>query len=424
MVHIGPGAFHRAHQAVYTETAGWQIEGISLRSTDVADALNAQDGRYTLVVRGDGGTEYKVVTALTGVLAAARGLAPVQAALTRPETQIVSLTVTEKAYRAGEPVIDLLVHALVQRRADGTPPFTLMSCDNLSGNGAVLRDVVLDHARGQDAGLADWIADQARFPSTMVDRITPATTPALLEEVAHETGWADQAPVETEAFSQWVIEDNFVGARPDWALGGAQVVADVAPYEHMKLRMLNGAHSMLAYAGHVAGKAYVRDVMADPGLSRLVARHMDAAAATLEPGLDVVAYRDALLARFGNPHLAHETYQIATDGSQKLPQRIFAPALAAMGCGQDLGPFAFAVAAWLRYLTGRTDGGMAYAIRDPRRGELENLPVEPRARVEAAFALSNLVPPKLAASDTFHDAVTARLATMSGSMDAAILAET
>ncbi|MCY4333878.1 MAG: mannitol dehydrogenase family protein [Litoreibacter sp.] len=276
IVHIGPGAFHRAHQAVYTEDAmaqdggDWRIIGVSPRSTSVADALEAQSGRYTLVTRGAEGTRYRVIQSIAGALALTHGVQPVFDHLIAPQTKIVSLTVTEKAYRSDAPMIALLLDALDHRRAAGLAPFTLLSCDNLPDNGAFLRKLVLDAATIRNAALADWIEEYCRFPSTMVDRITPAATPALEAEVAEQTGWADRMPVETEDFSQWVIEDDFVDGRPAWEVAGAELVKDVRPYEKMKLRMLNGAHSMLAYAGHLADLRYVRDVMSEPVLAAIV----------------------------------------------------------------------------------------------------------------------------------------------------------
>lgn len=353
IVHIGPGAFHRAHQAVYTHDAmpadggAWGITAVSLRSTKIADALNAQNGRYTVVTRAASGPEYRVIESITDAVTAAQGLAPVLEALAAPCTRIISLTVTEKAYQPGQSaddmnVIRVLTEALARRKAAGLAGVTLLSCDNLPNNGAVLRSAVLGEARARDPRLADWIERHASFPSTMVDRITPATTPALLDMVAHDTGWADLVPVETEPFSQWIIEDAFVQGRPAWDTAGALLVGDVKPYENMKLRMLNGAHSMLAYAGHLTGKTYVRDVMAEAPLAARVAEHIDAAAATLIPvtGVDFARYRDALLARFRTPHIAHETVQIAMDGSQKMPPRIFTPAREAISRGQSIAPFA------------------------------------------------------------------------------------
>lgn len=406
IVHIGPGAFHRAHQAVYTQDAGddWGITGISLRSTEFADVLTAQNGRYTLVTRGAEGSSYRVMTALQTALSNVRNPAMVRSALTRPETRVVSLTITEKGYAPtpdDRSAIALLVNALKDRKEAGLAAFTILSCDNLSDNGSVLKEAVLAMAPPE---LGDWIERHASFPATMVDRITPAATPTLLTEVAAETGWADQIPVETESFSQWVIEDRFVSGRPAWERSGALLVSDVTPFEKMKLRMLNGAHSMLAYAGHLAGKTYVRDVMADPVLADRVSRHMTAAAQTLTPtpDLDTQQYRHDLLARFRNPQIAHETYQIAMDGSQKMPQRIFAPAQEAAEAGLDVQPFAMAAALWLRYLEGRSDAGTPYALRDPREVELAALPTAFEDRVDALFALPNLVPDRLAANPVFR----------------------
>ena len=413
IVHIGPGAFHRAHQAVYTQEAGdgWQITGVSLRSADFAKALTRQNGRYTLVTRAEKSTEYCEITSLSKALSIANGRAPILHALTQPETRIISLTITEKGYTVpfdADSTITLLIEALQMRMESGRSGVTLLSCDNLTNNGAVLQKAVLDAAT---PNLIDWLGENVRFPSTMVDRITPATTPELRAEVARETGWADEIPVETEAFSQWVIEDDFVAGRPAWERAGAELVSDVAPYEQMKLRMLNGAHSMLAYVGHLLGKTYVRDVMADDMLAPLVGRHMDAAALTLDigTGLDPARYRDQLLDRFRNPHIAHETYQIAMDGSQKMPQRIFAPALDTIRRRLDIEPFALATACWLRYLDGRTDAGKSYLLRDPRESELVALPSEPEARVAALFALPNLVLPELAADQTFRETTTVYL---------------
>lgn len=414
IVHLGPGAFHRAHQAVYTHDAGgdWTITGVSLRSTGVVDALNAQNGRYTLVVRGTGGTEYKPIASITKALAATRDRAPVLSELVHPETKLVTLTITEKGYVApleSDSAISLLVDALQARMTAGHGGLTLLSCDNLSNNGSFLRNAVVSAAMGSE--LIDWIAENVGFPSTMVDRITPATTDDLRREVASETGWADRIPVESEAFSQWVIEDDFASDRPDWDAAGAQLVSDVTPYEYMKLRMLNGAHSMLAYAGFLSGKAYVRDVMADASLAALVARHMDAAAASLgqRDDLDPASYRDDLLERFRNPHMAHETYQIAMDGSQKMPQRIFTPALDAVRNARDISPFAFATAAWATYLIGRGSDGQSYALRDPREAEFNALPNDPEDRITALFALPDLVPAELAASDVFRQSTVAVL---------------
>lgn len=399
ILHLGLGNFARAHLLAYTDAAlaaeggDWRVTGVSLRGTAVADSLMPQDGRYTLVTRG-AETSARVIGALAAVLAGPDVGAQALAAMMAPGCRIVSLTVTEKGYgitsdgqldrrhpavaadlarpEAPQGVIGLIVAALAGRRAAGLAPFTVLSCDNLSHNGQKLRAAVLDFARetsGPD--LAGWIAAEARFPSTMVDRITPASTAATAEAALALTGHDDQAAVETEPFSQWVIEDDFCAGRPAWELAGAVFVRDVAPYERMKLRMLNGAHSMLAYSGQLAGRAFVRDVMADAGHAALVRRHLAAAAATVQGlSLDLAAYADALAARFANPAIAHATAQIAMDGTQKLPQRITEPALQALAAGTPARPFAFALAAWIAWLARCDDQGRPLPVDDPKAGVL------------------------------------------------------
>ncbi|MFP1633632.1 mannitol dehydrogenase family protein [Zhengella sp. ZM62] len=446
IVHIGAGAFHRAHQAVYTDAAlarsggDWRITGISLRGTEVADALNPQNGLYTLVERGAEGTTARVIASIDRVIAATRDRAAPLAAMADASTRIVSLTVTEKAYGIGraatdadpahpavaadlanpgapQGVLGLIVESLRLRRAAGIAPFTVLCCDNLPDNGALLAAGVTGFARRLDPELADWIAGNVAFPSTMVDRITPASTEETRAEAARQTGCDDHGAIETEAFTQWVIEDRFPSGRPDWEAGGALFVDDVKPYEHMKLRMLNGAHSMLAYTGFLAGHVHVRDVMGDPALAALVGRHMRAAAATLPPlaGIDLDRYRAALLARFANPAIAHQTYQIAMDGTEKLPQRIVAPAMETLRAGGDFRPFAFAVAAWMRYCLGRTEGGEAYALRDPREAEIAAAlaATSTAGEISAALhALPGLFPRALSEDAAWVSAVSAALAVM------------
>ena len=446
IVHLGTGAFHKAHQAVYTDDAlaaggDWMITGVSLRSQDVAEALNPQDGLYTLVVRGADGVSARVVGSVGGVLVAPREPRAVMAALTAPETKIVSLTITEKGYgldpktggldrahasvapdladpRRPAGAVGLIVEALRLRRERGFTPFTALCCDNLPHNGKVLKRLVSEFAAAVDAELGEWIAANVTFPSTMVDRITPASTEATFAEAERLTGFEDRAAVETEPFTQWVIEDDFVAGRPAWEAGGAIFATDVAPYEKMKLRMLNGAHSMLAYSGYIAGHQYVRDVMRDAALARLVARHMAAAARTLDPvpGVDLEAYKADLLARFANPAIAHQTYQIAMDGTQKLPQRLIEPAIATLRAGGSLDAYAFAVAAWMRYCLGMDETGQRYVLRDPREAEIAALlggqEDDSASIVDRLLALPGLFPHELAAAPEWRRAVQSRLETM------------
>ena len=242
----------------------------------------------------------------------------------------------------------------------------MLCCDNLEANGEAVRRLVLERAERRDARLARWIEAEAAFPSTMVDRIVPASTEATYRDARAALGLEDRLAVETEPFFQWVLEDRFPTGRPAWEAGGATFADDVGPWEAAKLAMLNGAHSLIAYAGTLAGRETVADAVADPALRTLVRRHMLAAAATLPPGgPEPVAYADALLARFDNPALRHRTAQIATDGSQKVPKRWLGAAERAASTGRDTGAFELALACWVRWCAGERDDGSTFAIDDP-----------------------------------------------------------
>jgi fructuronate reductase len=440
IVHLGPGAFHRAHQAVYTDEVlarqggDWRTTEISLRSTTIVDDLAAQDGLYTVLVRDGQATRARVIGSIAAAIAASRNPQAAMAVLASPQTRVVTVTVTEKAYgidratRQVQPdhpaiahdlvhpdsptgVIGLLLWAIRQRRSRGVTPFTVLCCDNLPSNGKLLQAGVCDMAQRQDPALASWISTQVPFPCSMVDRITPASTAQTLADAALATGCEDLAAVETEPFSMWVMEDNFSMGRPAWEDAGALMVDDVAPYEHMKLRMLNGAHSLLAYAGHVAGYQYVRDAMSDAHLAQAADRHMRAAAGTLQPlaGVDFSDYAAELHARFANPAIAHECWQIAMDGTEKLPQRILQAALDCMAAGGDARPFAFATAAWMRYCLGVTDAGNRYALRDPREAEIvlaiQGNERDARALCACLMALPGLFPDMLRGSAVWCAAV-------------------
>lgn len=457
IVHLGLGAFHRAHQAVATDDAlaakggDWRICGVSLRSTALAEALAPQNGLYTLIERGTDGTRARVIGSLSRVIA--NDPAATLTALCDPAVKIVTLTVTEKGYgidratgghdpshlavaadlkspETPSGVLGLLTAALKARRDAGIAPFTVLSCDNLPENGQLLRSGVIGFAGALDTELADFIAGKVAFPSSMVDRITPAATDQTLADAAKATGCVDLAAVETEQFSQWVIEDHFPQGRPAWEAGGAIFVADVTPFERAKLTMLNGTHSMLAYAGYLSGRQFVRDVMGDPALAALVRRHLQAAGQILPPlpGFDVQAYATALEDRFRNPAIAHATYQIAMDGTEKLPQRIFAPAIAALDAGQPMRPFAFATAAWMRYTLGVSDAGEPYALRDPREDEIkqqvQSVPRDAQAIRTALSGVANFMPSQLARSEVWNDAVDDCLDTiLTQGMAAAVFAE-
>ncbi|MBY3050607.1 mannitol dehydrogenase family protein [Rhizobium laguerreae] len=422
ILHLGPGAFFRAHFAPFTDAAlaaeggDWGIEVASLRTADVADHLNEQDGLYTMLIRDTSGTVAQVIGPILRAHVATRDPAGLLDRLEDPAIRIVSLTVTEKAYgmdtatggldlnhadvaadlanrHAPRGVIGYLVEGLSRRRAKGVPPFTPLSCDNLPSNGAVLKRLVLDFAERVDPSLRQWIEANVPFPSTMVDRITPASTEATYQDAERLTGRQDLAAIETEPFTQWVIEDHFANGRPGWDKAGALMVTDVSAYEKMKLRMLNGAHSLLAYLGYIGGYEFIRDVMDDAALAALAYRHMHAAARTLDavPGIDLDAYASELIARFANKAIAHRTYQIAMDGTQKLPQRLLEPASEALAHGDRAETYAIAVAAWMRYAIGEHGNGERYELRDPRAGEIAALIADvPRTGLAISAALFTL----------------------------------
>ena len=397
IVHLGIGAFHRAHQAVYCDdllagaAGNWAICGASLRSPGVRDQLAPQDGLYTEAVAGPEGESLRVIGAVKEVLFAAADPATLVDRMADPRTRIVSLTVTEKGYchdpasgalqfdhpdirhdlqnpDVPRSALGFLLAALGRRRALGRKPFTLLSCDNLPDNGATLRRLTLDLAEAADPKLAAWIAAEATFPATMIDRIVPATTEADRDRVARRLGLRDDGVVICEPFRQWVIEDRFADGRPGWERAGAEMVGDVAPYEEMKLRLLNGSHSLLAYLGYLAGFETIAQTMGDDSLRRLTRTFMDREAGPtlkLPAGADLESYKRALVDRFANPGLQHRTWQIAMDGSQKLPQRLLGTIRDRRKADAPIVILALAVAAWMRYAGGRDERGAAIEVRDP-----------------------------------------------------------
>ena len=403
IVHLGVGAFHRAHQAVIADDClaaggtGWGIVGASLRSPDTRDALAQQDGLYTLAVRSGAGERLRVVGSILSLLVAPESPAALLDALTAPSTRIVTMTVTEKAYlRAADGMLDtahedivhdladpavprtvhgFLAEALARRRAAGTPPFTVLTCDNLPANGATVRRLVIAFAMLRDAELARHIERDVAFPSSMVDRIVPATTDADRARVARSLGVADAWPVMTEPFCQWVVEDRFSAGRPRWEQCGVTMVADVRPYEEMKLRLLNGAHSAIAYLGLLSGRETVDRAFGDPAIRRFVDRLWAEAVPTLpaDAGLDTANYTAELAGRFSNPALAHRTAQIANDGSQKLPQRIVDPASAQLAAGRPADHLALALAAWIAACEARGGALPQRHFTDPLDPQLDAL---------------------------------------------------
>lgn len=392
IVHIGIGAFHRAHQAVYTDDAmgagdrDWGIIGVSLRSGDVAAQLGPQDGLYTVSTRSAVGTQLRLIGAVRKVLVAADDGQAVIDAIAAPTTHIVSFTVTEKGYlrradgsldlaaAAGKPSLYRFVAAgIAARKAAGFGGLTLLSCDNLASNGAVLRRLMREYLAACHPDLSAWFDTTCTCPATMIDRIVPATTDADRAAVEAALGARDEGAVVTEGFSQWVIEDDFAGPRPRWEAVGAELVADVAPYETAKLRMLNGAHSALAYIGLGKGHKFVHQAIADPEIRPVIERLMrDEAAPTIDaaPGQNLAAYANALLGRFANPALDHRLIQIAMDGSQKIPQRWLETLAWHQKRGARCPSLEEAIAAWIAFLRSghMIDDPLADKLREAAAG--------------------------------------------------------
>lgn len=431
IVHIGIGNFHRAHQALYTEAVlnntdeAWRIIAVSLRSAGVRDQLLRQDNLYTIAECEGDSMALQVIGAIAKVLVAPEDPAAVIAALASVDTHVITVTVTEKGYclipgtreldlnqaqvmhditHASQPqtMPGFIVAACQQRMQERCSGFNILSCDNLPENGAVLRHIVLTMARLKDSKLAQWIEQEVRFCSTMVDRIVPATTASSVQKVAHALGTIDPNAVVCEPFKQWVIEDNFIGKRPAWELAGALLVDNVAEYERMKLRLLNGSHSALAYLGHLFGYETIAQAIADPLLHRFVTLLMDEEVTpTLGriAGVDLCHYKAQLIQRFSNTAVPYRCLQVATDGSQKLPQRNISIALERLNEQKDVTLLALVVAAWFRFLRGETDECQPYAICDPIGERLKSLAQkhqqQPPVLVQALMAHTGIFPASL-----------------------------
>lgn len=401
ILHLGIGAFHRAHQAVFTEDASvatgasrWGICGVTQRTPAVQEQLLPQDGLYGLLERAPSGTRLRIVGAVRDVVFPSADPAALDARFDDPAVTVITLTVTEKGYRrdahgrldladpvvaadlAGGPprsTVGQLARGLQTRFRGSGAPVTVLCCDNLTSNGRVLARLVADFCEALPAAeggpLAEWIAANVAYPCSMVDRIVPATTPADRDFARSLLGLQDEGLVIAEPFKQWVIEDTFAAERPAWEVAGAQLTKDVAPYELAKLRILNGAHSTLAYLGALAGYPTIVETVADDALLA-VARNLitqDAIPVLSPPdGTDLVAYGEQVLGRFANPALAHRTTQIAMDGSQKLPLRLLGTVRDNLRAGRHPRYATYGVAAWMAYVASpAARNGMALPIDDP-----------------------------------------------------------
>lgn len=437
IVHLGIGAFHRAHQAVYTDEAvaagdhDWRITGVSLLSSTVRDALAPQDWWYTVTERSNGESGTRAVSALDRIIVAPENPEAVIEALAAPETHLVTLTVTEKGYHraTGRASLDMadpdiraelagggprtifgyLAAGLARRRKTGAGGLTLISCDNLSDNGRLLGGLLTEFVEVADPGLLDWLRDNVACPDTMVDRIVPATTPEHRTAVAAALGMEDAGAIITEPFRQWVIENRFAGLRPKWEAVGVQIVADVRPFERAKLRLLNAAHSTLAHAGLMLGYRFVHEAVADADLRAFVFGLLDEAVPTLMPaeGLDPRRYIEAIMSRFANADLRHDLRQIATDASQKLPQRWFATMIDRKMNGLN-SPFLLAATAiWLDC------AGQPGSAPDPLANRLANMRRaagdDATALVDAFVSTLDPFPPALRERHDVSDAIVAAL---------------
>lgn len=450
IVHLGIGAFHRAHQALYTEDVlnrfggDWGICGVSLRRPVVRDKLLPQQGLYTAVTRDGRHSELQIVGALRELLVAPENPAAVIARIADPAVKVVTLTVTEKGYcldghgevdaehpdivhdlehtQAPRSAVGYLCAGLCARMRAAAGPLTVISCDNLAANGNKLRSAVMALARGMEPALVPWIEARCAFPETMVDRIVPATSDELLSEVEQVLGCRDEGVVAGEPFRQWVIARDFAGPVPPWDEVGAQFVDAVAPFEAMKLRLLNASHSSIAYLACLAGWETVSDAVAQPGMEHLI-RHMMRVEIT--PGLDIPAdfdvwhYQDQLMRRFANTALQHQTRQVAMDGSQKLPQRLLPAVSWQLAQGGTIAVLSLGIAAWVRY-TREPD------LIDPLAGKIAAIHQAAGQRVErylpAMLSLEEVFPRELRDNLVFEEALAAHLHALECDGAAAVIA--
>ncbi|MGK5679780.1 mannitol dehydrogenase family protein [Actinoplanes sp. URMC 104] len=410
VVHIGVGGFHRAHQAVYFDELArrgladdWGLTGVGLRSPQMGEVLQSQDCLYMVVERGREGSAARVIGVMGRYLFAPEQGEEVLDALADPATRLVTLTITGNGYNLnaeGEFAVDdplvapdledpgrpdavfgYLVEALDRRRQAGVAPFTVLSCDNIPGNGTAARTMVVSFAELRDPELARWIEAEVAFPSSMVDRITPETTPEERDAIVGSFGVADRWPVITEPFSQWVVEDSFSNGRPPLDQVGVQFVDDVAPYELTKKRLLNASHCALGYLGYLAGYRTTAEVMADPAYAAFIAALVDEVTPLLPrvEGLDLAAYKTSLLERLANPQIADQLSRLCRRGSTKVPSYLLPSIREAIDADRPHALLTLAVAGWFRYLEGEDYAGDPIDIEGSRQDEMV-----PRAREKGA----------------------------------------
>nr|WP_250889205.1 mannitol dehydrogenase family protein [Mesorhizobium sp. dw_380] len=446
MAHLGVGAFHRCHQAEYTDDLlslkfdRWGVIGINIRPPSLADTLGRQGGLYTRLIRENSHIEPRIIGSIVKVVDSQASAAPALKVLSSPDIDLVTMTVTEKGYchipSCGELDLDhpdivhdlanpetprslpgILARALELRRAAHGRPLTLLSCDNIPTNGVILENVVRSFAERRGDGLADWISANTAFPSAMVDRIAPAVTRDDLDSVEQWFGYRDGAVAVGEPFRQWVIEQKFAGRVPRWDLVGASFVDDVTPFEHIKMRVLNGAQTTLATLGVLAGLEHTSDAIADPLLSVFVRRMLvEETLPTLipVPGMEPHAYVEQSLGRLKNTAIRHRNHQIATDGSQKIVQRLLNPIRDRLGQGAGIGLLSVPVAGWMAYLIQASARfGRRWPVSDPYAGKVAAIADatgrDAQALASGILAIDTIFDPGLAANATFRAAVTSAL---------------
>ncbi|WP_035990985.1 mannitol dehydrogenase family protein [Leptolyngbya sp. KIOST-1] len=442
IVHIGVGGFHRAHQALYMDNyleqnpgSDWAICGVGLLEFDqkMRDALESQDCLYTLVERSPQGDNARVIGPITQFLFAPDDREAVIETLADPQCRIVTLTITEGGYYVVEgtgefdvnhPTIQhdlqnpeqpygvygFITAALKRRRDRGIKPFTVLSCDNIQGNGDMVGRMLTTFANLQNPELSRWIQENVAFPNCMVDRITPATTPGDLEMVANQFDLDDAWPVVAEPFLQWVVEDRFCNDRPDWESVGVQMTDDVYPYEMMKIRLLNTSHLLLGYLGSLKGYTYAHEAMADAQIRQAIERLMDEVTPTLHPvpGIDVTQYKQTLVERFSNPKIRDQLARLCLNSSAKLPKWALGSIRDKLEQNGSIDYLSLTIAAWFRYLSGNDDQGQAMPIDDPMA---DTLTERARAGGKDPMPLLNLtdVFGDLSQSVRFVEAVTQHL---------------
>ncbi len=445
IMHMSVGGFHRSHQALYIDDLlsqspqDWMICGVGLLPQDKphVETLNRQDGLYSILERSGQKDTLRICGSMKEVLHAPSDPAKVLARLMDPAIKILSLTITEKGYCYNQegnldetnpgikndlqspdaPVTGLgyVVSGLARRRQAKMKPFTVMSCDNLPGNGHLTRKLVLQFASLIDRELAEWIKTHVSFPNAMVDRITPVTKPEIVDLVESQFGVVDGWPVVCEDFRQWVLEDHFSDGRPALEKVGVQLVADVEPYEKMKIRLLNGSHSALSYISYLMGYRQVDKAMADPDIAKFVRAYMDhdiTPSVPEVPGINLTQYKDILIERFSNPAIADQVQRLAEDGSQKIPNAILPCIEYQLAQGGSIKFAVLALAAWFRYLTGVDEDLKPIEIKDPMKDDLQTrikmTPQDPTS----ILGLSRVFGTQLPLSAPFLTALTAAMASL------------